>query len=180
MKIELKNIKHFESLSEETCCFNANLYVDGKKVGKVSNRGTGGCHDYDFDMKTQGKNWLLKELDIWCKENLPRWSMDDQEYETDLELHISNLVADFVWQKHKRGTKFIKNLLKRNVVVMDDTCKEGECFLYAFSDFKKLQRDELIRSVVPRNSSGEVISPFNDVVLNTLPLDEAKKIFYRS
>tara|TARA_R100001086_G_scaffold198621_1_gene114940 strand:+ start:2658 stop:2993 length:336 start_codon:yes stop_codon:yes gene_type:complete len=111
MKIELKNIKHFESLSEETFCFNANLYVDGKKVGKVSNRGNGGCHEYDLDMKPQGKNWLLKELDIWCKKNLPKWSMDDQEYETDLELHISNLVADFLYTKH------IKNLLKKGGMV---------------------------------------------------------------
>ena len=107
MKIEIKNVKHFESLSEETFCFNANLYVDGKKVGAVSNRGHGGCHEYDFDMKTQ------EELDLWCKENLPKWSMDDdQEYETDLEMHISNLVADFL------DTKHIKKLLKNSVVVI--------------------------------------------------------------
>ena len=104
MKIELKNIEHFESMSEETFCFSANLYVDGKKIGAVSNRGHGGCHEYDFDMET------VRQLNQWCKENLPKWSMDDQEYETDLELHISNLVADFLDTKH------------RSVVVMDDTC----------------------------------------------------------
>ena len=104
MRIELKNIKHFESMSEETLCFNASLYVDGRKVGAVSNRGHGGCHEYGFDMKTQ------QELNRWCEENLPKWSMDDdQEYETDLELHISNLVAHFL------DTKYIKKLLKKNI-----------------------------------------------------------------
>ena len=59
MRIELKNVKHVESMSEETECFTANLYVDGKKIGAVSNRGHGGCHDYDFDIKTQ------QELNRW-------------------------------------------------------------------------------------------------------------------
>ena len=167
MRIEIKNIKHVESMSEETFCFSANLYVDGKKIGAVSNRGHGGCHEYDFNNDT------VRELNQWCKENLPTWSMDDdQEYETDLEMHISNLVADFL------DTKHIKKLLKNSVVVMDDTCKEGECFLYKFSQYKHWQRDELIRRVVERNSNDERL--VNPVVLNTLSLDEAKNIFYRS
>ena len=167
MRIEIKNIKHVESMSEETFCFSANLYVDGKKIGAVSNRGHGGCHEYEFN------NATVRELNQWCKENLPTWSMDDdQEYETDLEMHISNLVADFL------DTKHIKNLLKRSVVVMDDTCEEGECFLYKFSQYKHWQRDELIRRVVERNSNDERL--VNPVVLNTLSLDEAKNIFYRS
>ena len=45
MKITLKNVKHYESMSEETDCFEASLYVDGKKVGRVSNRGTGSYKD---------------------------------------------------------------------------------------------------------------------------------------
>ena len=171
MRIELKNIKHFESMSEETLCFNANLYVDGKKVGAVSNRGHGGCHHYEFDTKTQ------QELNRWCEENLPKWSMgDDQEYETDLELHISNLVADFA------DTKHIKNLLKRSVVVMDDTCEEGEFWQYKFSQYKHLQRDELISGVVARAAKPDAngVRLINPVVLNTLSLDEAKHIFYRT
>ena len=45
MKIELKNIKYMASMSEETACFQASVYVDGKKEGDVSNRGTGGADD---------------------------------------------------------------------------------------------------------------------------------------
>ena len=44
MKIELKNIKYFEAGSEETFCFVASLYVDGKSAGEVRNDGHGGCH----------------------------------------------------------------------------------------------------------------------------------------
>lgn len=47
MKIELRNVKHYASMSEETACFEAMIYLDGKPAGRVYNRGHGGCHDYD-------------------------------------------------------------------------------------------------------------------------------------
>tara|TARA_R100000951_G_scaffold28114_1_gene24139 strand:+ start:1374 stop:1898 length:525 start_codon:yes stop_codon:yes gene_type:complete len=48
MKLELKNIKHTEWASEETHCYQASLYVDGKPVAIVSNEGRGGA-DRDYD-----------------------------------------------------------------------------------------------------------------------------------
>jgi len=42
MKIELKNIKHAEFASHETSCYEATIYIDGKKVGTVDNDGQGG------------------------------------------------------------------------------------------------------------------------------------------
>ena len=48
MKLELKNIKHTAWASEETHCYQASLYVDGKPVAIVSNAGQGGC-DYEYD-----------------------------------------------------------------------------------------------------------------------------------
>jgi hypothetical protein len=47
MKLELKNIKHTAWASEETHCYQASLYVDGKPVAIVSNDGHGGC-DRDY------------------------------------------------------------------------------------------------------------------------------------
>jgi len=41
MKIELKNIKHMPSLSEETEAFSANLYINDVKAGIGSNGGRG-------------------------------------------------------------------------------------------------------------------------------------------
>ena len=48
MKLELKNIKHTEWASQETHCFQASLYVDGKAVAIIGNDGQGGC-DYEYD-----------------------------------------------------------------------------------------------------------------------------------
>lgn len=42
MLIELKNIKYAAFASEETSCFEAKLYLNGKPRGSVSNEGHGG------------------------------------------------------------------------------------------------------------------------------------------
>lgn len=46
MKIELKNIRIIDHMSEETTCFDAKLYVDNKCVAYCKNDGRGGMTDY--------------------------------------------------------------------------------------------------------------------------------------
>ena len=36
MKIELKNVKYSDFASHETHCFEASVYIDGKRAGIVS------------------------------------------------------------------------------------------------------------------------------------------------
>lgn len=43
--ISVKNVKVNEELSEETICFSADLYEDGKLVAHISNRGIGGSNE---------------------------------------------------------------------------------------------------------------------------------------
>lgn len=45
MNLTLKNIKHAAFASEETYCYSAVLYLDGKALAIVGNDGQGGC-DY--------------------------------------------------------------------------------------------------------------------------------------
>lgn len=42
MKIELKKIRYYESMSEETCCFQGEIYCDGVNIGYCRNDGRGG------------------------------------------------------------------------------------------------------------------------------------------
>lgn len=46
-QIELKNVKYHDDMSQETPCFSATLYVDGKRAAIVRNEGMGGCCFYD-------------------------------------------------------------------------------------------------------------------------------------
>lgn len=43
---QLKNVKTLAAMSQETECFEASLYVDGKRVGTVGNAGHGGPNQY--------------------------------------------------------------------------------------------------------------------------------------
>ena len=55
MKVTLKSVKFMESLSEETNCFSATVYINGKRVGTAENRGCGGPTSYSFtDRKLEG------------------------------------------------------------------------------------------------------------------------------
>jgi hypothetical protein len=63
MHIDLKNVKHYSRLSEETLAFSAMLYVDGKKMGTVQNEGRGGAHRYGFHfMYLDGLEARAREL----------------------------------------------------------------------------------------------------------------------
>lgn len=46
MEITLKNIKHSEFASHETHCFEATVYIDGKRAFGVENDGQGGPNNY--------------------------------------------------------------------------------------------------------------------------------------
>ncbi len=55
MNITLTKIKIQNKLSEETLCFSADIHLDGKKVGEVSNRGIGGCNEYHWNDNAVGE-----------------------------------------------------------------------------------------------------------------------------
>lgn len=163
MKIELKNIKTNMALSEETICFSANLYKDGKKVGQVVNRGHGGSHEYSFGYDVE------RPMNDWCKANLPKWKSDfgsGEEWDTDLEIYISELVNDFNVNKH------MKSLLRRRVVIIDDTCKSGESI--EWKKHKGYSDKALISLILSHNKDLK-----NPIVLNEYSPMEAHKLLHR-
>lgn len=86
MKIELKNIKHVPTLSEETECFSAIIYIDGKKRGGAANRGTGGS----TNINPRG---LANELDAYAA-TLPNIEAHGITLKMDAELLIDQLLGD--------------------------------------------------------------------------------------
>lgn len=76
MNITIKNVKYAAFASQETHCFKATLYVDGKPFGYVSNDGHGGCDD-------------VYPLNNCKKEDIPKWRkrLDAIEKELGKEKH---------------------------------------------------------------------------------------------
>lgn len=59
--IEIKSLRVIKSMSQETLCFSANVYVNGKIFCVVSNHGHGGCNDYDPKKGTSSD--MRKQID---------------------------------------------------------------------------------------------------------------------
>ncbi len=99
MKIDLKSIQHSVFASQETNCYTANLYVDGRKIGTVGNDGHGGC-DY-----FHGDQAAYAAVDTWCRANLPKWTgFKADPIDTDLEHHCGTLFDDWLAARHLRST----------------------------------------------------------------------------
>ena len=111
MKLELKNIKHTAWASEETHCYQASLYVDGKPFAIVSNDGHGGCdRDYAhpkfkgdyFDMfryveahfkslpntpSEWNEDGMEQRLEFWCADQVNDW-LSARELKKKLKSHV--------------------------------------------------------------------------------------------
>lgn len=109
--ITLKNIKHSEFASEETNCYEATLYVDGEKWGKVSNEGHGGADSFHGN---GGKNYDdIRKLDEQIAATYP---VDDSygiTIEASLETVCGDLVCEFLSKRD------FKRLLKKPTYIND-------------------------------------------------------------
>lgn len=100
MKIELKNVKDFPDMSEETTAFVADIYVDGVKVAYAKNDGHGGCTDYNAH---EGKRELLKQAEQYCI------SLPKKNYGTfSLDMNLEHLIDELLYEelKNKDNKKF--------------------------------------------------------------------------
>jgi len=113
MKLELKNIKHTAWASEETHCYQASLYVDGKPVAIVSNDGHGGCdRDYDHPKFKGDYRATMKAVDAYFK-SLPKTDACDifpEGMEQELEFWCADQVNNFLVSRE------LKKKLKSHVL----------------------------------------------------------------
>jgi hypothetical protein len=120
MEIKLKNIKINDSFSEETTCFTADIYADGKKVGTAKNDGHGGdtwCRPLysEDDNVNHAQRKLFELVEIYCK-TLPDRTVqlhEDREpftYSMNLETVVDDLLAEHLDEKFKK--KMVKDMEK--------------------------------------------------------------------
>ena len=110
-KIELKSVKIYESLSEETTCFTSNLYINGKLTGYCENLGHGG--NTFINGKDKESQDLIDKVDKWCKENPVKVDICGLLYTSDsLESRIDDIIDKKVNEKEdkKIEKKCISNL----------------------------------------------------------------------
>ncbi len=105
MKIEVKNVKVNQRLSEETTCFSATVYIDGKRAGEVGNHGHGGPNHYYF-----ANQEIYQRFEAFCKAMPPHICSDGYELAMDADLYLDDLINEQAQQKH------LKRLCKKETL----------------------------------------------------------------
>ena len=161
MKIELKNFKHFPSISEETEAFSATIYVEGQRMFLASNRGHGEENRVE---PVTGKTYAdVRKLADWVKSQPPvKSSFSDEPLDDNLDYFISRLVADELVNRD------LSRLLKRHVLLYEP--KDGNGLTQLVAKFKP----GLIESF---RKSLEKSFP-DSLILNDMSFDQAM-LFYR-
>jgi len=101
MKLELKNIKYAEWASQETACYDANLYVGGQPFAFVSNDGHGGADRVDRDPRFKGI-WseTLEEAEQYCREAYKFKGYKGTWHNGNLEIACGALLGAHLDRKH--------------------------------------------------------------------------------
>ena len=156
MNITLKNVKFSEFASQETNCFEATVYIDGKRAGVASNEGHGGCNNYY-------PNTLCAILDEHA-ENLPpivSQYLDANGKPMVLEHDSDTLIGDlFDYWLQSRDLK--KSLAKSILFIGED----GKLWRSKQTDLKAALSHADIHKKLKTNQ-----------ILNLMPFDAALSIY---
>ena len=148
-KLELKNIKYFASMSEETPCYKADIFINGKKAIHVSNHGYGACDDhYPFKPFTYKD---VKDLEKYLAK------LEDDDFEP-IDSWCHDRLYEYLDQKK------LKRDMKTKFICVDKVKNE----LYAYA--KKGHSDLAFQNHMDKNHP-------NDTCLNFLVFEKAWKLF---
>ena len=143
-RLQLKAVKHYPSMSEETTCFEGKLYLDGKLLGRVVNHGTGGEHEFCFSWdKVKLLEEYAKTQPMYCWSDGTEFiTIEDGQSTTskwshqDAEMVVNNLLEDWL------DKDSMKKALRKGVVLMhkDEPSKYSTI---SFRDYPILRRQPL-------------------------------------
>lgn len=121
MKIELKNFKFYDRLSEETMCFIGNIWINGVKCGYAENSGKGGCTSYHNE-GTQQSRELMKQAEQYCLTLPPYYIGKNIVINMSLEHYIDNLAFDLIKKKEDESiAKKLNKEMQKAILIGTDT-----------------------------------------------------------
>lgn len=163
-KIELKNIKVNQAMSEETVCYSASVYLNGQRVGEVMNRGHGGCDETRIDLE------VYRQMNEWCIANLPEIVTDMPDphdktkkftYPQDFESLCHAQVETF------QNMQDLKRLMRAKVLYLDPD--RDTLYQLSFKGVRSIDRQHI--------DHAKRKLPAGTKILNEMPEDEALKIY---
>jgi len=150
MKIELKNVKHSEFASHETNCFEATIYIDGKKVGHAENSGQGGTTNIS-------PNTLVLMLDEYAKTLPPliykshaNDTIEITEIKQDAELLIDELLTTWLYARDLKRMMAKKIVFKRDGQILETvklTPVAMQNYLTSPTFKERMKADEILNAI---------------------------------
>jgi hypothetical protein len=161
MHIELKNLKVVKALSEETVCFTAKLYIEGVACGMVSNRGTGGAHEYTDRTAAARLNAYASELP-----------------NTPVASHYADILPDGLPQS---ADSLIDDAVEAMTARKELTARLKKRVLYTTTAGTLMQTNTMAAEMLTKAVAFYVeTKPFDSVsVLNALPFEDALTIYLK-
>lgn len=156
MEIKVKNFKILVSNSEETWCYSADIWVDGKPALCIRNSGRGAPDEIYAHPKWVGKADNVYEEVLWplnsALHEIDPKKFDNSPHVSNFEIWMGNYIEDHLKRKE------LRRLLNKGVVTRED----GGIYTYK----------------VKYETGMENIDQFKDkIVLNALPFEEAFRDF---
>ena len=148
MNIELKNVKHSQWASHETNCFEASIYINGKRAGTVENDGRGGCHLYH-------PHKVEEELNAYGK-TLPKREAYGHEFEQNADTLIDDLLTQYLYSKD------LKREMSRSIMFISTDDK--------LMKTAKMDAGRMINLLNHPDTMGRLKAK---TILNLLPFDQA-------
>lgn len=158
MKLELRNIRNYPRMSEETNAYDAVVYKDGKRLCAVGNRGNGGPDEQrPFPPHTMAD---IKAVDEWLAANippLPSFIEGRPGTPCDLEIWCGRQLERTI------ATRDLKRRMARAVVYVDG----GKCY------FSKAPYSGAVPALTQKIKAKYP----NAQVLNTMQIDKAVDLY---
>lgn len=114
MKITIKNLRINARLSEETNCFSADVYADGKKICEASNYGHGGPNMYRWASPAAEK--MIADF----IKTLPPIEYEGGSFAADFDCYLDGIIADADLEKKAKA------LCKKHTVFLLNDTPKGE------------------------------------------------------
>ena len=166
--LEVKNLSHYARGSEETPCYNATVYINGKKAIEISNDGHGGMDrqdSYPEVLDFHPTKRIVTLANEWCVKKFGQDSFtymsDGKEetcsYDLDLEHYCHKVLYDWL------DTKSLKKDMKAKYLFVE----KGQLMAY-----KRIANDTetSFKHFFEKNHP-------NQKCLNFLPFDDALKLY---
>lgn len=167
MNIEVRNVKHAAFASEETLCFSADIYVDGKKEGYAKNDGHGGSTiiaPYELRERIEAHAATLPEI-VTDYEDLTNPSK-----KFCFQPHAEHVIDDLV--QVELDTRTMRRKMKTHVLFV--TKAEGMRAAQLYS-MKPLGGVTVAATIERRESSRHLANALH--ILNTLPEADALRLY---